>query len=60
MGNCWLNIRIGIYHWQITFDGEWSFQKNEHWCGKWYKHPFCIYDLNFKRMRLLKEQSEND
>lgn len=44
MGNCYVNIRVGLYHLQVFKDWTWRTSRNNHHRG--YKHGrFAVYDF---------------
>ena len=46
VSNCAINIRIWYWHWQVTFNNEWSWSINEHWYeNKPWFNPIAIYDF---------------
>ena len=49
MSNTAINIRIWYWHWQVTFNNEWSWSINgyiyENHRKTLWKRPFAIYDF---------------
>jgi len=50
MSDCWINIRIGIWHIQAKYGSLWKWQigKNPYWYRKWIKQPIAFYDIDLK------------
>ena len=49
MSECWFNLRVGVWHFQIKF-GEWlkiRKSRNDYWGFeyRWLKYPIALYDF---------------
>ena len=50
MSDCWINIRIGVWHIQAEYGSLWKWQirKNPYWYNKWLKSPIAFYEIDLK------------
>jgi len=51
-----INIRIWYWHWQVTFNNEWSWSINKYWYENkpWFM-PIAVYDFKPWKIQRIRE-----